>query len=292
MFAWCRCPTLIFAPRHFTKSSMCSQTIVNKYLIVYCSQPRSLVYNKKTKVLRWVALSRGTAQTQCRSTGSSHMWCDIFHSPSACFRRMFKNMPLCDALVVLPFCTVVHATSSVPHTYAISPSPSILCGVTTSFVIRVGGASGGNQYSFSPFCPTRGVSPCGGSNTQSSVKRVRTPSVFPLSQAFFVLTVHALNLCYIFRGQAACGRLDHGTKQQQHDHRYDCADFHGASSKRLLFWTPCTRFRHRLCICSSKRCSRLPKVCDNILELCEPRSSIVSSAILVGAKRLLAERNR
>src|SRR6266699_6454806 len=109
---------------------------------------------------------RHPRRPQCLSTGSSHIWCDIFHSPFACFRRTFKNMPLCDALVVLPFCTVVHATSSVPHTYAISPSPPILCRVTTSFVIRVGGASGGNQYSFSPFCPTRGVSPCGGSNTQ------------------------------------------------------------------------------------------------------------------------------
>src|SRR6266700_1838372 len=128
-----------------------------------------------------VAYTDGAAQRG--SILSSHIWCDIFHSPSVCFRRTFKNIPLCDALVVLPFCTVVHATSSVPHTYAISPSPPILCRVTTSFVIRVGGASGGNQYSFSPFCPTRGVSPCGGSNTQSSVKRARTPSVSPLSQA-------------------------------------------------------------------------------------------------------------
>src|SRR6266478_4396978 len=92
-------------------------------------------------------------------------------------------MPLCDARVVLPSCTIVHATSSVPHTYAICPSPPMFFGVTTNFVICVAGAFGGNQYSFNPFCPIRGVSPCGGNNTQSSVNRARTPSASPLSQA-------------------------------------------------------------------------------------------------------------
>src|SRR5882762_8267733 len=64
--------------------------------------------------LRAVFVTPG--QPQCLSTGSSHIWCDIFHSPFACFLRTFRNVPLCDALVVLPFCTLVHATSSVPHT--------------------------------------------------------------------------------------------------------------------------------------------------------------------------------
>src|SRR5260370_1610596 len=59
----------------------------------------------------------------------------------------------------------------------------MLCGVTTSLVIFVGGPSSGNQYSFNPFCPIRGLSPCGGNSTQSSVKSARTPSTSPFNQA-------------------------------------------------------------------------------------------------------------
>src|SRR5260370_4620720 len=110
------------------------------------------------------------------------MCCDIFHSPFGCFSSTFRNIPLCDALDVLPFCSVVQATSCVPQTYAICPSPPMPCGVTTSLVIFVGGPSGGNQYSFNPFCPIRGLSPCGGNSTQSSVKRARTPSASPFNQ--------------------------------------------------------------------------------------------------------------
>src|SRR6266853_4208035 len=42
--------------------------------------------------LRAVFVTPG--QPQCLSTGSSHIWCDIFHSPFACFLRGFRNMPL------------------------------------------------------------------------------------------------------------------------------------------------------------------------------------------------------
>src|SRR5215470_5981678 len=111
------------------------------------------------------------------------MWCDIFQSPFACLIRTFRNMPLCDELVVFPFCSVVHATSCLPHAYATCPSPPTLSTVMTSFVIFDGGAFGGNQNSFNPACPIRGLSPCGGNITQSSVKSARTPSASPFSQA-------------------------------------------------------------------------------------------------------------
>src|SRR5215469_442457 len=139
------------------------------------------------------------SRAQCFSIASSHMWCDIFQFPSACFSSTFRNTPLCDAFVVWPFCSVVHATSCVPHTYATCPSPRMLCSVITSFVIFVGGAFGGNQNSFRPCCPIRGLSACGTNNTQSSVNSARTPSASPLSHA----SSYLLCTCLIFATSSA-----------------------------------------------------------------------------------------
>src|SRR6266849_7902234 len=63
--------------------------------------------------------------------------------------------------------------------------------VTTSLVIFVGGAFGGNQNSFNPFWPIQGLPAWGGSSTLSSVNNARTPSASPLSQvsSYFLCTI-------------------------------------------------------------------------------------------------------
>src|SRR5215472_5725410 len=72
-------------------------------------------------------------------------------------------------------------------------------GVTTSLVILVGGPLGGNQNSFRPSCPIRGLSACGGNSTQSSVKSARTPSASPFNQA----SSYLLCTCLIFATSSA-----------------------------------------------------------------------------------------
>jgi len=90
--------------------------------------------------------------------GQSHIWWRHLHSP---YRLLPENVQEHRTLCVTRSssyrlqCTVVQATSSVPHIISDrSIAADTLC-VTTNFVIWVAGNLAGNQYSFIPLCPMR-----------------------------------------------------------------------------------------------------------------------------------------